>query len=345
MFPIERQGQYRWSSKRRSVRTPVAASPWRPRPGSSRETLMIGLAYNQMTVSAEQIAPRQDSESRKNRAWGLPMFCRFCYYDLHGQQIPRCPECGTAFAFDDPDSFLRKTPGSLGRMLFWFRKRRRVLAIALTILLLCSYAVASSHLPSFPRSVKIGQYASMHLKCVMTTWFIQKNDRPQQKTFDVDDAKNDMSPSFSAWSETDAAHRKRWTTYLLVHAPMFVAPTVAYLLVVAALVGRPARREAVVLIVALSSVLFGSLSPSKTAGRLCPGSYAFLNDIVFLPDVDLGRTNPQRSRTIAAYDVQSFRRLGRRCIAFASGAVQWLPDDRARPLFQAQGIPYPEPSD
>ena len=53
MFPIDRQGQYRWSSKRRSVRTPVAASPRRPRPGSSRETLLIGLAYNQMTVSAE----------------------------------------------------------------------------------------------------------------------------------------------------------------------------------------------------------------------------------------------------------------------------------------------------
>ena len=215
----------------------------------------------------------------------------------------------------------------------------------MTILLLCSFAVASSYLPSPPRPVKMGDFASMHLKCVMTTWFIQKHEHPQQTAFDIIAGKDDIRPSFSAWSETDAAHRKRWTTYLLVHAPLFVVPTVAYLLVVAVLVGRGARRGALVLVVALSFVLFGSLSPSRTADRLCPGSYAFLNDIVFLPDVDVMGGNTQRGRTIAAYDVQSFRRPGPPCIAFASGAAQWLRDDSARPLFQAQGVPFPEQSD
>ena len=273
------------------------------------------------------------------------MFCRFCYYDLHGQQIPRCPECGTAFAFDDPGSFLRNMPGSLLRMLFWLRRRQLVLIVATTVSLLCCYAVASSKLPSLPNSAKMSGYASVHLKGVMTTWFIQKNDHPQQTAFDIDAAKKDMQPSFSPWSESDAAHRKALITYLLIHAPLFIVPTMVYLLVVAALVGRRARWRVVVLVVALSFVLFGSISPRLTAGRLCPGSHVFLNDIVYIPGIDLTRASPLRGRTIAAYDVQSFRRPGRRGIAFADGHVEWLWDDRAKPLFQAQGIPYPEQSD
>lgn len=275
------------------------------------------------------------------------MFCRFCYYDLHGQEMPRCPECGTAFAFDDPDSFLQKSPGTLGRirMLLWLRRRRKAFVVALTILLLGGCAVAGSRLPSGQFSRATGGHARTNLMGIMTEWFIQKNDRPQETTFDIDAAKIAMQPGFSPWTESDASHRRALVTYLFIHAPFFVITSLVYLLLVATAVGRRARWGIVVLVAALSFVLFGSLSPFQTADRLCPGSYAFLNDIVFLPDVDLGRTNAQRSRTIAAYDVQSFRRPGRRCIAFASGAVQWLRDDRARPLFQAQGLAYPEQSD
>ncbi len=273
------------------------------------------------------------------------MFCRFCYYDLRGQQMPRCPECGTGFAFDDPGSVLRKTPGGLRRMLFWLRRRRRVLVVAMTILLLCSYAVASSQVRSLPKSAHTIRYAAVNLKGIMTTWLIQKYEHPQQTGFDIDAAKQDMRPSFSPWSEGGAAHRRALLIYLLVHAPLFVVPTVAYLLVVAALVGRRTRRGVVVLVVALAFVLLGSLYRHRTVGRLCPGSYLFLNDSVCLSGVDLTKANPQRGRTIAAYDAQSFRRSGRRGIAFADGHVEWLSDDRAKPLFQAQGVPYPDQHD
>ena len=34
-------------------------------------------------------------------------FCRGCGYDLHGLDKLRCPECGRAFAPDDPRSYVR----------------------------------------------------------------------------------------------------------------------------------------------------------------------------------------------------------------------------------------------
>ncbi len=62
-----------------------------------------------------------------------------------------------------------------------------------------------------------------------------------------------MRPSFSPWSEGGAAHRRAWVGYLLVHAPLFVVPAMAYVLVVAVLIRRRARRGVVVLLVALSA--------------------------------------------------------------------------------------------
>lgn len=273
------------------------------------------------------------------------MFCRLCYYDLQGQPIPRCPECGTHFAFDDSGSFLHKTPGRLARVLFWLRRRRRVLLVAMTILLLCGYAVASAKSPSVAYLTYPSRLAVANLKSVMMTWIIQQHVHPQQTAFDIDAAKRDTRPSLSPWSEGRAAQRRAFVTYGLVWGPLFVVPTLAYLLAVTVLVGKRARRGVVVLIVALSFVLTGSLSPHETAGRLYRGSYAFLNDSVRLPGIDLTRANPRRGRTIAAYDAQSFRGSGRRIIAFADGHVECLCDERARPLFQAQGVPYPEPTD
>ncbi len=79
--------------------------------------------------------------------------------------------------------------------------------------------------------------------------------------------------------------------------------------------------------------------------RLIGGSYRYLDDIVCLSGIDLTSMNVRRSSTIAAYDAQSFRQGGSRLIAFADGQLDWLQDHNAEPMFQAQGIPYPETTD
>jgi prepilin-type processing-associated H-X9-DG protein len=271
----------------------------------------------------------------------MAMYCRFCYYDLRGQQTPRCPECGTAFAFDDPRSFLHKTPNRLERTMLWIRRRRRAPLVAMTILLLGCYAVADYQLPSANHSSLLAVLSRANLKVLMTEWMIQQHDHPEQRAFDIDAAMQDIRPSYSPWSERDAASRKLQLAYLLNCAPWFVVPTMVYLLLIAILLERRARRGVFALVLALSLVLFGSLSPRETATRFFPGSLAYLNDFVFLQGVDLTRSNSQQTRTIAAYDLQSFRNRSVRIVAFADGHVEALWDDRAKPLFREQGLAYP----
>lgn len=277
-----------------------------------------------------------------NRDCRFAVFCRCCYYDLRGQQRPRCPECGTAFAFDDPRSFLGERPGNFARMFSRLRRRGRVLLVTLSVLLLISYGVAGFTLPSLRYPVHPAVLAAANLKAIITTWMIQQYQRPQQTVFHVDAARQDMSPSLSPWSEGRAARWKALITQLLTIAPYFIVPTMAYILVVAIFVGRRGRQGVFVLLAGLSLVVYCSVYPRDVAAWLCPGSHAFLDDYVYLPGIDFTPANAKRGRTIVAYDIHTFRRPGRRIIGFADGHVTSLWDDRAKPLFQAQGIPYPD---
>ena len=270
------------------------------------------------------------------------MFCRCCYYDLRGQHTPRCPECGTAFAFDDPRSFLSEKPGSLARILLCLRRGRRVLVAGLSILLLVTYGVAGFTLPSLGYSVHPTVLAAANLKATITTWMIQQYERPQQMVFDVNAARQDMAPNFSPWSEGRAAQRRELVSRLLTVAPYFVVPAMIYLLAVGILVGRQARRGILALVVALSFLLYCSVYPRDVAAWLCPGTHAFLDDYVYLLGVDFTDGNSARGRTIVAYDAHTFRRRGRRIIGFADGHVTSLSDESAKALFQAQGVPYPD---
>ena len=168
------------------------------------------------------------------------------------------------------------------------------------------------------------------------------NNCPQVE-FDVDAVRRSMSPSFSPWSEGRAAYCKKLMTRLLTFGPYFVIPTIVYVLAVAILIGRRARWGAFILTVTLSLVLCCSVYPHRLAGWLFPGSHAFLDDYVYLPGAYTTEANSAPGETIVAYDVNSFRGTDRRIIGFADGHVMSFSDERAKPIFQAQGIPYPKP--
>ena len=271
------------------------------------------------------------------------MFCRRCYYDLRGQRDPRCPECGTAFAFDDPSSFLGEKPRMLGRILARLRRRRRVLLGALTFLLLISYGFGYSSLRSHSHAVHPRVLATVNLKGILTTWAIQRYDHPEQAGFDVDAARRDMRPSLSPWSEGRAAHWRALMTRFLTFAAHFVVPTIVYVLAVAILIGGRVRRGAFALGATLSLVLWCSIYPHELARRLLPGSHAFLDDYVYLPGAYASRANSAPGQTIVAYDVNSFRGAGPRIIGFADGHVMSFWGERAKPIFEVQGIPHPKP--
>jgi hypothetical protein len=58
---------------------------------------------------AEAEPPPVPSEPPIEEQFGVPR-CRNCYYVLENLPEPRCPECGTPFDFDDPDTYTIKPP-------------------------------------------------------------------------------------------------------------------------------------------------------------------------------------------------------------------------------------------
>lgn len=270
------------------------------------------------------------------------MFCRQCHYDLRGQLAARCPECGTAFVFADPDTFLPRKPGHLTRILRSFRRRRNLLAVVLTAVLLASWVVAGLNLQSIRYAVHPGVLSTVNLKTILIEWQIQQNDHPGQTAFDLQAARQTMRPTLSPWSEGDSAQYRALTTYALTCAPYFAIPAVLYGITMAILFGGRPRRMALASVAVLCCVSVCSAYPGDVSVFLWPGSHAFLNDYVYISGVDFSRANTRRGKTVAAYDIQSFRRIGRRLIGFADGHVASLSNERAEPLFQAQGIRYPE---
>ncbi len=77
-------------------------------------------------------------------------------------------------------------------------------------------------------------------------------------------------------------------------------------------------------------------------GSLPARNYAYLDDYVYIDGVQftpLAKVN--RSTTIIAYEKIIYRGDGRRYIAFSDGHTNLLGENRARSLFEEQGLKYP----
>lgn len=183
------------------------------------------------------------------------------------------------------------------------------------------------------------------MKRIMTAWLLQLNANPTVPEFDPQAAAIWLKHLYSPYSEPRLATAQAVCRYLLQWAPLFILPTLAYMMLVAFLVGRSARRKLGIAAGLLLFFLLLCFFPNKTTNRLFPGSNAFMRDVVFIPGVDVTQANPNRGNTITLYCVHDSlpdRRLG---IAFGDGHVQWTFFERAKPLFEAQGIPFPRPSE
>lgn len=269
------------------------------------------------------------------------MFCRRCLYDLQGQQSPRCPECGTEFAFDDPRSFL-PVRGRAASLLHRIRSRRRDVLIGLTFLLSFCYGLALHRLPNLAQATSPSWLAESNLRDVIIAWRIHASSNPQATGFDAEAARMSLTPSFSPYTQPGWARVRSIAIYLLRRAPLFVVPTMVYLFIVAIIEVRRPRRIAITLLLMLGFVLYASASPYTWGERITPGTYAFLDDIVTVAGI-----NPTAvpNYTIAAYDAKSFQGEGVRWIAFADGHLEWMTDEKAKWLFEVQGLDYPVQGD
>ena len=97
------------------------------------------------------------------------------------------------------------------------------------------------------------------------------------------------------------------------------------------------RRAATVPLGLLMLVGLISLAARQLGALFVPGTHAYLDDYVYLSNVDLLHPTGK----IAAYDLPSSQQGRWHVVAFDDGHVEILGYDQASPLFEQQGIPYP----
>lgn len=275
------------------------------------------------------------------------MFCRGCHYDIRGSEIPRCPECGRDFVPADETTFLAELPTlrSISRTAWaairsWAMRNRVwiVLCVALPWILAILNFIPSQ--PTHGPSPRILSY--IHLKAVMTTWLIGRNDRPAWTAFDKQAARREMRGSLSGWTELDMARSRSRLAYRLRALSPAAFATAIVAGSIAILWRRRVRRISIALAILALLMLMPSYNADVVSRMLYPGTHAFLDDYVYVTDVDFD--SPNKGTIIAAYDWRTFKGQQRRIIGFADGHVEATDHEQARPLFEAQGIPYPSPN-
>ncbi len=275
------------------------------------------------------------------------MYCRQCHYDLQGLTANRCPECGRIFVAIDESTFYPEFP-SIGWQLrqaprrFWQGCLNNRIQVVIYFLIFWGIATVIAPSPSSwsgdPKLLSV-----VNLKMIMTQWHIQRNKPNAQLAFDKNAARRDMQPSISPWVDRTAVKLRnlifRWSRVI-----PFWCPMVILLFLIASFWRGRIRRTALILGVTWLLTSVALLNPRVLSKLILPQTHSFLEDYVYLDTVDI-EAPAFGGETIAAYDQQSFIGMQRRIIGFADGHVQSLWDERAKPLFEKQGLPYPQPKE
>jgi len=276
------------------------------------------------------------------------MYCRQCHYDLRALTTNRCPECGSEFNPEIPDTYYREYP-SIGWHLRTTLKRLRQYCIRQRVQIVFVFsafcALVILILPS-PRLNWQGEPVRLsvqNLKMILTEWKIQQHKSHEITAFDKRLATENLPPSISPWSEKTRA-KARSAVFDFAQKSILCAPTIVVMLLISLLWRGRARRIALTLSVIILLSICTAIDPEFVSKSLLASNRKYLDDYLILNGIDI-ENPPFGGTTIVAYDSQSFTGEQRRTIGFADGHVVSWWDHRAKVLFEEQGIPYPQPEE
>jgi len=275
----------------------------------------------------------------------MGMYCRACYYDLRGQDTPRCPECGRAFDPGDPGSFLDH-PGRLHRIRIAYKKPRIPCAILLTSVW-AIWMLFGTPLLDTPRCVDVRHPLSSHLRGVAIRRMLWQQQDPPIRDFDRAAAIRDWPPLVSAHTLHARSERRKRLGRIRHCVTFYAVPTAIFALLLITLVRCRRRWLALGVLVLCGALVPASHEVFEVADALIPEdplpapSHAYLDDYVHIDGIQFTSSDDWGNTTIAAYDIRSFEGDGRRIVAFANTHVRSLGDDEAKALFEAQGLEYP----
>ena len=273
------------------------------------------------------------------------MYCRACYYDLRGQETPRCPECGRAFDPSDPKSFL-EYPGRLHRIRIAFKKPRIPCAVLLTSVW-AIWMLFGTPLLDAPRCIDVRRPRASQLRGIMIQRMIWQQQGPAIRDFDRAAAIRDWPQQVSAHTLHARTERRKSLGLIKGIVLYFAVPTAIFVLLLITLVRCRQRWLALGVLALCGALVPASIMAFKIVYALLPEdplpapSHAYLDDYVYIDGIQFTSSDDEGNTTIAAYDIRSFEGDGLRIVAFANTHVASLRDDRAKSLFEAQGLEYP----
>ncbi len=252
------------------------------------------------------------------------MYCRSCRYDLRGQEVPRCPECGGLFSFVDDRTYLDHLPT--------WRSRIQSFIHPLTLwglrFLLFSLGVAS--VLAVPSIITCGAPAGLlvlsgrNLQSVAQEWTRQCGGLPIDCRFDPAAARAHLPPSFSSLSERDKLGARYEHAERLGERPVwFFLPCLFAVLL--GLTFRAALRSWILLSSAgtFCIVLGGSCFARPLSEFRYPAGYAYVDDFVYLEPPRAAEYSTCANTAVIAYqrhpDITS--RIG---VAFANGETKFV---------------------
>lgn len=258
---------------------------------------------------------------------------------MRGQVGPRCPECGRAFDFADAATFDTELPGVLLRTHRWLAHRRfKVLAVLLA-LTIGMWWMTADEMPIFSRRIHPSVVSASHLKQILTTWMIHQYEGQPGTPFNREKAIRDLRGNYSAYEQySKGRFRAAWelwrrSGWLFLH---MLSLAVCLFAIVIYWQGTR-RRLALAGSLMVLLVIGDGVMNNTLLHTLFPGSHAFLDDYVYLNDVDLMSSRPERGNTIAAYERTPWPVTRRRLVGFADGHVVRMFEDKFIQLLKSQG--------
>lgn len=266
------------------------------------------------------------------------MFCRTCHYDLRGQIDPRCPECGRAFLFDQPNTFLHHvlTWPELLSLVFRFLGLG-VLRAVLLLLMIASYLAVPS-LTHCGGYVTVA-WTSRNLDAVLKEWNRQCSGVIDCK-LDSETARRQIGRRMSPVADrAQLSARWHWENELQDRPMRFAGPALFGGLLGLTFRGRLRRS---LILASLSPFVFTAMGCafSKRLGELrYPGSYAFLDDFVYLEPPFAHVTDEWDPNFVLVAYERSGEYRNTRLVGTASGFVTSLYDTQIEDFLSC---PQPE---
>jgi len=213
------------------------------------------------------------------------MYCQNCHYDLRGQTVPRCPECGRGFDPEDAATYLATAPRLLGRVFGdrWVRVVVSLLVLTVVYFGVVLPGIAGSHCGSLStRELSRGQ-----LYAIVQAYLANGDAKGENGRLTLHDVRQDLAPSWYSRVAAPAYERanrwKRKASTLATWAVLVVGPALA----VAVVFRRRVRKVALVIV--LGCVAVGAcalMSADVLDGYRHQLSYDYLDDYLMVPTVD-----------------------------------------------------------